>query len=59
MRIVGNILQILGLIILPVALIIEATGGLGRDSGISDMLVMMFFGAALFGLGRMIGGYSH
>lgn len=58
MSIVGRFLQVVGLIILPVSLIIEASGGLGRDSGVGDMLVMMIFGAALFGLGRMIGSYA-
>jgi len=56
MSIVGRFLQVLGLIILPASLIIEATGGLGRDFGVSEMLVMMIFGAALFGIGRLIGG---
>ena len=58
MSIVGRFLQVLGLIILPASLVIEATGGLGRDFGVSHMLVMMIFGAALFGLGRLIGGYA-
>ena len=58
MRSVGRGLQYLGLALLPLAMIMEITNGLGRPFGVSEMLVMLVFGAAIFYAGRIVEGYS-
>ena len=58
MRAFGRFLQIAGLIALPLAMVMELTGGLGRPFGVSDMVIMLVFGAAAFGLGRIVEGYA-
>jgi hypothetical protein len=57
MRSVGKLLQILGLILLPMAMLLELTRILGPTFGVRDMLLMLVFGGALFYLGRFIEGY--
>ncbi len=58
MHTLGKTLQILGLILLPLSMFFEMTGGLGRAIGVSDMLIMLIVGATLFVLGRFIEGYA-
>lgn len=58
MRFLGKALQLVGLILLPVAMLLELSGALGRDSGLADMLLMLVFGAAAFTLGRFVEGYA-
>jgi hypothetical protein len=58
MRSMGRGLQYLGLALLPLSMIMEITDGLGRSFGVSQMLVMLVFGAAVFYLGRLVEGYS-
>ena len=48
-------MQILGLAILPLAMVLELSGHLGRR-GVSEMLLMMVFGCAAFYLGRYLEG---
>jgi len=57
MRTLGRSLQILGLVVLPVAMLLELTRILGPTFGVRDMLVMLVFGASIFYLGRFIEGY--
>ena len=54
---IGKSLQLLGLVILPAAVVLEFSGRLGRN-GLSEMLLMMLFGAAAFQLGRYLEGYT-
>ena len=58
MRTVGRGLQILGLVLLPLSMLLELTGGLGRSFGLSDMVIMLGFGVAAFLTGRMLEGYA-
>lgn len=58
MRTIGKALQVVGLVILPVACLGEVSGGLGRSSGVATMLILMVFGAAAFGVGRLVEGYA-
>jgi hypothetical protein len=58
MKSVGKTLQLVGLVLLPVAMLLELSGALGRESGVADMLLMLVFGAAAFALGRFIEGYA-
>jgi hypothetical protein len=58
MRAVGRTLQILGLILLPTAMLLELTRALGPSFGVRDMLVMLVFGGALFYVGRFVEGYG-
>jgi len=57
MRQVGKFLQVLGLVILPTAMLLELSGMLGRR-GVSEMVIMLVFGAAAFAVGRIIEGYA-
>ena len=54
----GRGLQLLGLVLLPLAMVLEATGSLGRGTGVSDMIIMLIAGVCAFTLGRLIESYS-
>ncbi len=61
MRSLGRLLQVAGLAILPLAMVMQLTGGLRATAGnvsVSVMLLLMVFGAALFGLGRVLEAYA-
>lgn len=61
MRALGKWMQLAGLIVLPVAMVMQLTGGLRAPTGgvsVSVMLLLMVGGAALFVLGRFVEGYS-
>ena len=58
MRVTGKLLQYVGLISLPVAIVLELGHLLGRSFGLSQMLVMMVFGFCAFHLGRYMEGFS-
>ena len=51
-------MQFSGLGLLPVFVVLELSGALGRGSGVAELLLAMIFGAALFYLGRIIEGYA-
>ena len=38
-------MQLVGLVLLPLSMMLELSGALGRDSGVADMLLMLAFGA--------------
>jgi hypothetical protein len=58
MKALGRGLQLLGLILLPLSMFMEITGALGRSFGVSDMVIMLVFGAAAFYAGRLVEGYA-
>jgi hypothetical protein len=58
MRTLGKALQVSGPVLLPVAVLMEVLGLLGRTGGVSQLLTLMVAGVALFGLGRVIEGYA-
>jgi TctA family transporter len=58
MKAFGKLLQLGGLILLPLSMFMEATGGLGRSFGVSDMVIMLVFGFAAFYVGRIVEGYA-
>ena len=58
MRTVGRGLQIVGLVALPAAVVLELTGGLDSSFGVSQMVIMMVFGFAAFCVGRIVEGYA-
>jgi len=62
MRAFGKLLQIAGLVLLPVAMMMQLSAGVRAPTGsgftVSAMLLLMIFGAALFGVGRIIEGYA-
>ena len=60
MRAFGKFLQILGLALLPLSMILDLTGGSDplRPFGVSQMVLMLGFGVAVFFIGRIIEGYS-
>lgn len=57
MKSVGRLMQIGGLILLPLAMFMELSGQLGRR-GVAELLLMLVTGAAAFALGRFIEGYT-
>jgi hypothetical protein len=58
MRTIGKSMQVLALVLLPMACLLEITGGLGRPFGVSDLLVALIFAAVCFMAGRLIEGYA-
>ena len=57
----GRLLQAAGLAILPLAMVMQLTGGLRAPTGnvsVSVMLLLMVFGVVLFSLGRVVQGYA-
>jgi hypothetical protein len=46
-------------VILPIAMLMELTDALGRDVGVSDMVVMLVFGVLAFVLGRTLEGFAN
>ena len=57
MKSFGKSLQVLGLMILPAAMMLELSGALGRR-GVSEMVIMLVFGLAAFCAGRVVEGYA-
>ena len=61
MRSFGKLLQVAGLVILPFSMLMQLTGGIRAPTGgftVSAMLLLMLFGVALFGVGRILEGYA-
>jgi hypothetical protein len=60
-RTFGKLLQVLGLVILPAAMVMQLTSQMRAPTGmgsVSAMLLLMVFGFAVFMLGRVIEGYG-
>lgn len=58
MRVLGRLLQLVGLVALPVAMILELGNLLGRAFGLSQMVIMLVFGFCAFQAGRYLEGYA-
>jgi hypothetical protein len=61
MSMLGKLLQVVGLVLLPVAMVMQLTSGLRAPTGgvtVSVMLLMMVFGVALFMTGRLLEGHG-
>lgn len=58
MKQLGRVLQILGLILLPVAILLQLSNDFGLPFSLRDMLLTLVFGLAAFYLGRFLEGYS-
>jgi hypothetical protein len=62
MRTFGKLLQVVGLVLLPVSMMMQVTGGLRAPTGggftVSAMLLMMVLGVVVFSLGRILEGYA-
>lgn len=58
MRTIGRLLQYVGLIALPVAVLLELSKLLGRSFGLSQMLIMLVFGFSAFQVGRYLEGFA-
>lgn len=56
-RTIGKAMQVFALMLLPAAMVMQVTTAM-RASSLSVMLLMMLFGIALFGLGRIVEGYG-
>ena len=57
----GKFLQVLGLALLPLSVILDLLGGSDplRPFGVSQMILMLGFGMAIFYVGRILEGYSN
>lgn len=55
----GYFLQVLGLVILPVAMFMEMGGIMGRSINLSQMLIALVFGVTAFQCGRLLEGYAN
>lgn len=54
-------MQVTGLVILPIAVLMQLTGGVRAPTGsfsVSAMLILMVAGVALFLVGRLVEGYG-
>jgi len=58
MRALGRAFQQLALLILPIAVVLEISGVLGRSFNVADLLKALIFSVLLFIIGRMIEGYA-
>ena len=58
MQSLGRFLQLVGLTVLPLAMFMELSTGLGREFHLSQMVIMLIFGVAAFLMGRLIEGYA-
>ena len=58
MKTLGKTLQVVALVILPLSMLLELTGVLGRSFGVSEMLIMLVFGGCAFIVGRLLEGYA-
>jgi len=58
MRAIGKGLQILGLVMLPAAMLLELTKSFGHSFGLKEMLLMLLLCFAAFYLGRYLEGYA-
>jgi hypothetical protein len=58
MRTFGKLMQIVGLVMLPLACFAQLTDGLARHFGLSDMILWSVFGIGAFVLGRYVEGYA-
>ena len=57
----GKLMQVAALIMLPAAMVMQMTSGIraqGEGFTVSAMLLMLVFGAALFGIGRIVESYA-
>jgi len=54
----GKFLQIVALVGLPIGMLLEISGVLGRSFGLNQLLIALAFGFAAFTLGRLIEGYA-
>ena len=58
MKGIGRLMQLAGMIVLPLSMMLEMSGSLGRSAGLSQMVLMLVFGIAIFYCGRLIEGYA-
>ncbi len=54
----GKAMQVLALVLLPVSMFMQLGTAMRAPIGVSVMLLLMLFGIALFGAGRVIEGYG-
>jgi hypothetical protein len=60
MQTIGKLLQVAGLVLLPLSMVMQLTGGVRGPVGsvsVSAMLLLMLFGVALFAAGRILEGH--
>ena len=58
LRLVGRTLQIIALVVLPLSMYMQVSGGLGRSFNVSEMVIMLIFGICAFYVGRILEGYG-
>lgn len=50
-------MQVAALVLLPVSMLMQITSGM-RAGSVSAMLLLLLFGIALFGIGRVVEGFA-
>ena len=58
MRTLGKTLQQFALLLLPIAIVLELSGGLARSFGVADLLKALIFAVLLFTTGRLVEGHA-
>ena len=61
LRSFGKFLQLMALVILPFAMVVQLTREMRATTEVTNlsvMLIFLVFGAVMFGLGRIIEGYA-
>jgi hypothetical protein len=62
MQTLGKLLQVAGLVLLPMSMMMQLTGGVRAPTSagftVSAMLLMMLVGVGLFAVGRIVEGYG-
>lgn len=58
MKFLGKMLQLFGLIILPLSIVMQLSDLLGRKINLSQMVFMLVAGVTAFYLGLLIEGYA-
>jgi hypothetical protein len=56
LRTIGKAMQVAALVLLPLSMLMQMTAAL--RTSVSVMLLLMLFGIALFGTGRIIEGFG-
>jgi hypothetical protein len=55
---IGKLLQVAGLVLLPLGIYLELSESLGRSGGLSQMLIIFVAGVAMFSIGRLLEGHA-
>ena len=58
LRQIGKMMQVAALVLLPASMLMQMTAAM-RANSVSVMLLLLLFGIALFGVGRVVEGLAN